>query len=118
MGTETILAALSQITQGASSGSGDMSVNNSADLNITTLIFIHNCSFPSHPGQGIHTLHNSTCRRVLPTCPPYQEFPPDFTPCQSPFHREKQFLPEFEFSPPLDQVQYDRGKNKTGKQNF
>ncbi|XP_063144267.1 CD99 molecule like 4 isoform X1 [Rattus norvegicus] len=118
MGASAILAALSQVTQGASSGSGDTSANNSAELNITTLIMMHNCSFPSRPGQGNHTLDNSTCRRVLPTCPPYQKFPPDFTPCQSPFHRAKQFLPGFEFSPPLGHVQFDWGGNKTGKHNF
>ncbi|XP_063137111.1 uncharacterized protein LOC120100032 [Rattus norvegicus] len=118
IGTGTILAALSQITQGDSSGSGDTSINNSGKLNITTLIMMHNCSFPSPSGQGIHTLDNSTCSRVLPTCPPYQAFPPNFTPCQSPFHRAKQFLPGFEFSPPLGNVQYDMEKNKTGKHNF
>lgn len=107
MGTGTILAALSQITQGPSSGSGDTSIQKSARLNITTLIMMHNCSFPSPPGQGIHTLDDSTCRRVLPTCPPYQAFPPKFTPCQSPFHRAIQFLPGFEFSPPLGNVQYN-----------
>lgn len=112
MGTGTILAALSQITQGPSSGSGDTSIQKSARLNITTLIMMHNCSFPSPPGQGIHTLDDSTCRRVLPTCPPYQAFPPKFTPCQSPFHRAIQFLPGFEFSPPLGNVQYNREKKK------
>jgi len=45
VGTGTILAALSQIAQVASSGSENTSINNSAKLNITTLIRIHNCSF-------------------------------------------------------------------------
>ncbi|XP_063136510.1 uncharacterized protein LOC134484073 [Rattus norvegicus] len=118
MGTGAIQAALSKITQGASSGNGDTSIDNSANSYITTLIMMHNGSFPSLPGQGIRKLVNSTCRRVLPTCPPYKAFPPKFTPCQSPFHRPKQFLPGFEFSPPLSNAQYDRKRNKTGKRNF
>ncbi|XP_063138775.1 uncharacterized protein LOC120100799 [Rattus norvegicus] len=120
MNTGIILAALSQIAQGVSSPSEDMSVDSSADLNITTLIVMHNCSVPSRPGQGNYAQNSSTRRRVLPACPPppHQEFPPNFTPCQSPFHRTKQFLPGFEFSPPLGHVQCDWGENKTGKHNL
>jgi len=75
MSTRIILAALSQITQGVSSPSGNTSVNSSADSNITTLTMMHNCSVSSHPGQGNYIQDNCTHHRVLPACPPVSRFP-------------------------------------------
>jgi hypothetical protein len=39
--------------------------------------------------------------------PVYQEFPPEFTPCQSTFHEGRSFFPGFAFSPPLDKTVFD-----------
>lgn len=91
----TLLCALTQISHGDTSGSGN--VTHGGSINITTLIMLSNVTFPIPASNTA----NFTKRRYFPHCAPDQEFPPPFTPCQSPLHAGKKLISGFEFSPPL-----------------
>ncbi|XP_034361325.1 uncharacterized protein LOC117710526 [Arvicanthis niloticus] len=101
--TRVLHEALSKLSSGSGQGSGEMGTNSSSSLNITTLLMSQYLIIPS---DGNSTQDNSTKRKVLPICLPYQDFPPDFSPCQSPGHRNTQISSGFEFSPPLFKAKY------------
>ena len=99
-----LTTALSEISQGAAKGDGGRS--SSSNINVTTLLFLHNSLRPGEPGI-IYTLQTFPQKRLLPTCLPFVSFPPQMTQCQSPFSRDRSIIPGFSFSPPVGHYKFN-----------
>ena len=72
--------ALTQVAQGAQSGSGDVGNNVTSPINITTIMIKGNVTIPKRSRWPVG---NATAIRSMPWCHPDLAFPIVFSPCQS-----------------------------------
>ena len=91
--------ALTQVAQGAQSGSSDVGNNVTSPINITTIMIKGNVTIPKRSQWPIG---NATAIRSVPWCHPDLAFPKVFSPCQSKIFPRKVIAKGFALSPPLD----------------
>ena len=72
--------ALTQVAQGAQSGSSDVGNNVTSPINITTIMIKGNATIPKRSRWPVD---NATAIRSMPWCHPDLAFPIVFSPCQS-----------------------------------
>ena len=107
--------ALTQVAQGAQSGSGDVENNITSPINITTIMIKGKVTIPKRSRWPVG---NATAIRSMPWCHPDLAFPIVFSPCQSKIFPRKEIAKGFVLSPPLDfAIMNDKG-DATGKENI
>jgi hypothetical protein len=110
-----LLNALTQVVQGAKSGSSEVGNNVTSPINITTIMIKGNVTIPKRSRWSVG---NTTAIRSMPWCHLDLAFPIVFSPCQSKFFPQKEIAKGFVLSPPLDFAAINDKGDATGKENI
>jgi hypothetical protein len=112
--SKVLFNTLTQVVQGAQSGSGNVKNNITSPINITTIMINGKVTIPKNSRWPVG---NATAIHSMPWCHPNHAFPIVFALSIKNFPR-KEIAKGFVLSPPLDfAVMNDKG-DATGKENI